>query len=72
MTITVNLNPAEYAAPLSATFRQERVRGFQPPWYTVNVYGCGNCGRETRIRVNWRGPQPRGAFGCECGEIIAI
>ena len=41
----------------------ERVRGgFQPHWRTVIVYAC-ECG-EVRMRKNWSGPAPTGAFYC--------
>jgi hypothetical protein len=45
---------------------RERCRGFQPPWYYVLVYVCKNCGRKHRLRVNWRGGRPPGAFRCGC------
>jgi len=44
--------------------RSERVRGFQPPWYTVWVYECPTCKQEVRIKENWRGPAPPGAITC--------
>lgn len=30
----------------------ERVRGFQPPWYTVFLYTCPACGARHRVRAN--------------------
>lgn len=53
------------------TIRNERVRGFQPPWYTVRVYRCED-GTETRVRVNWRGPAPRGAIVVNCGHQVTL
>jgi hypothetical protein len=44
----------------------ERVRGFQPPWYTVWIYKCGHCEQEVRIKQNWSGPAPLGAIACHC------
>lgn len=36
---------------LARPVRSERVRGFQPPWYTVFVYRCDACGGETRVNT---------------------
>lgn len=52
--------------------RVERIRGFQPPWRTVLVFRCPDNERETRLRVNWHGPAPRGAIVGNCGHIIPI
>lgn len=35
---------------LATPVRSERVRGFQPPWYTVFVYRCA-AGHEVRVRA---------------------
>lgn len=48
--------------------RTERRRGFQPPWHTVLIYKCPNCGRERFVKKNWSGPMPPGAFVCECDK----
>lgn len=45
---------------LAGPARRERVRGFQPPWYTVLIYRCAN-GHETRVRANGGVP---GAIRC--------
>lgn len=37
---------------LSVPHRSERVRDFQPPWRTVFVYICPQCGKEVRVRAN--------------------
>ena len=37
---------------LSKPIRIERVRGFQPPWYTVFIYHCSACKQEIRIKAN--------------------
>lgn len=47
-----------------APHREEKVRGFQPPWRTVCVYICKECGQERRLYKNWSGPIPPGAFRC--------
>ena len=47
----------------------ERVRGFQPPWHSVLVYRCAD-GTETRLRVSWHGPAPRGAIVGNCGHLL--
>lgn len=44
--------------------KSERVRAFQPPWRTVNIYTCPTCGHKNRISVSWHGPTPSGAFVC--------
>ena len=53
---------------LSAPVRTEKVRGYQPPWRTVYVYVCPQCGGETKVRANsfiGKNPQPsRGAIVC--------
>jgi len=46
----------------------ERRRGFQPPWYTVLIYKCPDCGRKRCIKKNWEGAMPPGAFKCGCKE----
>ena len=50
--------------------RSIRVRGFQPPWYTVFIYECDKCGKEIRIRANsFRGKNPVpgvGGIRCSC------
>ena len=44
--------------------RRERRRGFQPPWYTVYIYRCGACGRETTVRASaFRGRTPEPGIG---------
>lgn len=52
----------------------ERVRGFQPPWRWVKVFTC-DCGKETRLRVNWHpiDQPPRGAIACpHCGGQLYL
>lgn len=51
--------------------RFERVRGFQPPWYTVMVFECAE-GAATRLRVSWHGTAPRGAIVGNCGHTLTI
>ena len=51
------------------TVTTERVRGFQPPWYSVLAWKCTD-GTETRLRVSWRGPAPRGAIIGNCGHLL--
>lgn len=58
---------------LSTPIRSERVRDFQPPWRTVFVYRCEQCGKETRVRASaFRGPDPVPAIGAipcpHCGD----
>jgi len=55
-----------------AGVRQEKRRGFQPPWYWVRIYRCPRCKHETTINRNWHGPAPTGAFPCYCGAAISI
>ena len=44
---------------LATPVRSERRRGFQPPWYTVYIYRCPSCGRETAVRAGaFRGIGP--------------
>jgi len=49
---------------LQKPIRSERVRGFQPPWYTIYVYKCELCGRE--IRIKWQGGP--GGVRCTCED----
>jgi hypothetical protein len=53
---------------MQAVKRSERRRGFQPPYYTVWVYQCPACGKETYVRANsFLGKRPvpsRGGFVC--------
>jgi len=49
--------------------RSERVRGFQPPWYTVDVLQCRSCAREYRLRVRGSGLGP-GGIRCDCGGVV--
>lgn len=48
--------------------RTERRRGFQPPWHTVLIYKCPNCGHEHFVKKNWSGMMPPGAFVCACDK----
>ena len=59
---------------LQNPIRSEKRRSFQPPWYTVYVYRCKGCGKETTVRANsFRGPNPVPSVGaircphCETG-----
>lgn len=45
---------------LSAPIGTERRRGYQPPWYTVNIYKCPVCGRGYELRA----PIPKGELVC--------
>lgn len=57
---------------LSRPIGAERVRGFQPPWYTVWRYRCPKCGAEMRIRASrfhGRNPAPE-IGGVYCGKEI--
>lgn len=55
---------------LSRPCGSKRVRGFQPPWYTVFVYRCPKCGAESRIRAGaFRGKNAvTGIGGVYCGK----
>jgi DNA-directed RNA polymerase subunit RPC12/RpoP len=49
---------------LANPVRQEKVRGFQPPWRTVYVYRCPDCGSEVRVRAAaYRGKTAEPAMG---------
>lgn len=53
--------------------RSERVRGFQPPWYTVYIYTCSLCKGKVRMRASsFRGKNPEpstGGINCpHCGK----
>ena len=54
--------------------RSERVRGFQPPWRTVYVYRCCECGAERRMYASaFRGARPEPAVGgIVCGALVAF
>lgn len=62
------MTPCPGILDLSRPIRSERVRDFQPPWRTVYIYRCPNCGQETRVRAgSFRGTRPepsRGAITC--------
>ena len=48
---------------LSTPIGRERVRGFQPPWYTVYLYRCAS-GHTVRVRAgSFRGTTPEPATG---------
>ena len=36
---------------LSTPVRREKRRSFQPPWYTVFIYLCKSCKKETTVRA---------------------
>lgn len=57
---------------LARPWTRERVRGFQPPWYTVFVYRCAACGEKRRVRaVAFRGTTPVASLGAiRCGAIV--
>lgn len=58
---------------ITHTVREEKRRGFQPPWYRVLVYTCRGTGRLAgTVRVNWRGGRPPGAFVGACGHVVAL
>jgi hypothetical protein len=49
---------------LNTPIRSERRRSFQPPWYTVYIYRCRECGRETTVRAgSFRGTRPEPSIG---------
>ena len=50
----------------------ERVRDFQPPWRTVFIYKCPECGGITRLRASsFSGSTPvPGKGGIVCGRYI--
>lgn len=53
------MEPCGAILNLATPVRSERVRAFQPPWRTVFVYRCHECGNETRVRANsFRGRTP--------------
>jgi hypothetical protein len=44
--------------------RSEKIRWFQPPWRTVYVYQCKECGGEVRVLANsFRGSRPEPSVG---------
>lgn len=55
---------------LSRPTGRERVRSFQPPWRTVYVYACRECGAKHRVGANaFRGSRPEpGKGGIRCGR----
>lgn len=57
---------------LRTPIRSERRRGFQPPWYTVFVYECQECGAEVAVRANaFRGTRPEPAVGgIRCQNLV--
>ena len=59
---------------LAAPIRSEKVRDFQPPWRTVFVYLCRECGNETKVRAgSFRGKRAVpgvGAIHCPHCETI--
>ena len=52
----------------------EKVRGFQPPWYTVFRYRCAECGVESRVRASsFRGRNPEPSVGAiRCGAYFLM
>ena len=52
--------------------RSETVRGFQPPWRTVYVYRCKDCGNEIRLYANrFMGNVPQTEVGAiQCRTCI--
>ncbi len=49
---------------MASPSRSERVRDFQPPWRTVYVYVCPECGAEHRMRASsYRGSSPTPSVG---------
>lgn len=42
----------------------ERVRGFQPPWYTLRICVCPKCGAKHRLNAGPRNSMGPGAFVC--------
>ena len=57
---------------LSRPVRSERRRAFQPPYYTVYVYLCLDCGAERHVRAgSFRGTRPvPGIGGIRCGARV--
>ncbi len=41
-------------------------------WGIVEVYKCHACNNEIKMRKNWSGSRPKGAFVCDCGNQITI
>ena len=56
---------------LSRPKRSERVRGFQPPWRTVNIYECSECHKETRIYAS-SCPSVGGVYCRHCTPIEKV
>lgn len=52
--------------------RTERVRDFQPPWRTVFVYTCPECGAERRLRASGRNGscEVMGLGAMVCGALL--
>ena len=52
------------AIDLSRPIGAERRRGFQPPYYTVYVYRCPDCGATKYVRArSFRGRTPTTSIG---------
>jgi len=57
---------------LAAPSGRTRVRCFQPPWRTVWLYKCPQCGQERRVCANsFRGTNPVPSVGgIRCGAYL--
>lgn len=57
---------------LRSPIRSERVRDFQPPWRTIYVYSCPQCGTERRVRANsfTGGKATPGVGAIRCGALL--
>jgi len=72
MTTETASRTCEARVDMRRPIRSERVRGFQPPWRTVYIYRCPECGSETRLRASsFRGRNPEPSVGAiVCGRIL--
>lgn len=52
---------------------REKVRGFQPPWRTVFIYECKECGSKRRVFANsFIGKRPVPSVGgIVCGGLLS-
>lgn len=66
------MTPCDAVVDLQRPIRSERVRWFQPPWRTVFVYRCQECGAERHIYANaFQGQRAIPSIGAiRCGALL--